>query len=66
MLTARRTSPASWHGVWVRNLPSGRPVLEYSDSLRKYLEERRITASHVSISDEKGVAMATVILECEK
>jgi holo-[acyl-carrier protein] synthase len=57
-------APANWHGVWVRNLPSGKPVLEYSDALKKLLSERKITSSHVSLTDERGVAMATVILEC--
>jgi len=27
-------APANWHGVWVRNLPSGKPVLEFSDALK--------------------------------
>jgi holo-[acyl-carrier protein] synthase len=59
-------APANWHGVWVRNLPSGKPVLEFSDALRKLMESRGVTATHVSLSDEKGVAFATVVLECEK
>jgi holo-[acyl-carrier protein] synthase len=58
-------APANWHGVWVRNLPSGKPVLEYSETLRKLLESRGILHSHVSLTDERGVAMATVILECQ-
>jgi len=59
-------APANWHGLWVANLRSGKPVLEFTDSLRMFLKERRITQAHVSLSDEKGVAFATVILECEK
>jgi holo-[acyl-carrier protein] synthase len=59
-------SPANWHGVWVRNLTSGKPVLEFSDALSTLLKKRGITSAHVSLSDEKGVAFATVILECEK
>ena len=58
-------SPANWHGVWVRNLASGKPVLEFSDALGALLKKRGITSAHVSLSDEKGVAFATVILECE-
>jgi holo-[acyl-carrier protein] synthase len=57
-------APANWHGVWVRNLPSGQPVLEYSEALRRLLEGRKIIHSHLSLTDERGVAMATVILEC--
>jgi holo-[acyl-carrier protein] synthase len=59
-------SPANWHGVWVRNLESGKPVLEFSDALKKFMSEKGVTAAHISLSDEKGVAFATVILECEK
>jgi holo-[acyl-carrier protein] synthase len=59
-------SPANWHGVWVRNLASGKPVLEYSDALTALLKKRGITSAHLSLSDERGVAFATVILECEK
>ena len=59
-------SPANWHGVWVRNLVSGKPVLEFSDALQKLLKSKGVTSAHVSLSDEKGVAFATVILECEK
>jgi holo-[acyl-carrier protein] synthase len=56
-------APANWHGVWVRNLPSGKPVLEFSDPLRSLLTQRGIANSHLSLTDERGVAMATVILE---
>jgi holo-[acyl-carrier protein] synthase len=59
-------SPANWHGVWVTNLASGKPVLEFSAPLKKLLKSRGVTQAHVSLSDEKGVAFATVILECEK
>jgi len=58
-------SPANWHGVWVKNLASGKPVLEFSEALRKFMEGKGVTSAHVSLSDEKGVAFATVILECE-
>jgi holo-[acyl-carrier protein] synthase len=57
-------SPANWHGVWVRNLASGKPVLEYSDALQKMLDKEGIKSAHLSLSDERGVAFATVILEC--
>ena len=57
-------APANWHGVWVRNLPSGKPVLEFSEALKQLLSQRGISSSHVSLTDERGVAMATVILEC--
>jgi holo-[acyl-carrier protein] synthase len=59
-------APANWHGVWVANLSSGKPVLEFSEPLKKLLKKEGVTQAHLSLSDEKGVAFATVILECEK
>ena len=59
-------APANWHGVWVSNLRSGKPVLEFSDPLQDLLGKRGVTHAHVSLSDERGVAFATVILECVK
>jgi holo-[acyl-carrier protein] synthase len=57
-------APANWHGVWVVNLKSGKPQLEFSDALKKLLERRDIRRSHLSLTDEKDIAAATVILEC--
>lgn len=59
-------APANWHGVWVRNLPSGKPVLEFSEPLKRFMDSKGVTSAHVSLSDERGVAFATVVLECEK
>ncbi len=59
-------APANWHGVWVKNLPSGQPILQFTKELNDLLRKRKILYSHVSLSDERGVAFATVILECEK
>jgi phosphopantetheinyl transferase (holo-ACP synthase) len=41
-------------------------VLKFSDALAKLLKGRGVTETHLSLSDEKGIAFATVILECEK
>ena len=59
-------APANWHGVWVKNLPSGKPVLEFSGPLQDLLQQRKILNHHLSLADERGMAVATVILECEK
>ena len=59
-------APANWHGLWVINLPSGQPELRFTPALQRLLEEEGVARAHVSLSDEKGVAFATVILECEK
>lgn len=51
----------SFQDLAVLNHPDGRPLLEYSESLQKWLAERQAQA-HVSVSDEKHYAVATVIL----
>jgi len=58
-------APANWHGVWVVNLKSGKPQLEFSDELQELLQQRQIRRSHLSLTDEREIAAATVILECE-
>ena len=59
-------APANWHGVWVVNQRSGKPELQFSEALKELLSTRAISRAHVSLADERGVAVATVILECEK
>jgi holo-[acyl-carrier protein] synthase len=59
-------APANWHGVWVANLPSGKPELQFSEPLKQLLTRRGISNSHLSLADERGMAVATVILECAK
>jgi holo-[acyl-carrier protein] synthase len=59
-------APANWHGVWVKNLPSGKPVLEFSESLKALMDKWQISNTHLSLADERGMAVASVILECEK
>jgi len=59
-------APANWHGMWVANLPSGKPEMQFTEPLKKLLSQRGISRTHVSLSDERGVAVATVILECER
>ena len=57
-------APANWHGVWVNNLPSGKPELSYTPRLAALLESRGIGRAHLTLTDERGMAAATVILEC--
>ena len=59
-------APANWHGVWVVNLKSGKPQLEFSRELQELLRQRRIHRSHLSLTDEREIASATVLLECDE
>jgi holo-[acyl-carrier protein] synthase len=58
-------APANWHGVWVINHRSGKPQLEFSVALAALLHSRGILRSHLTLTDERGMAAATVILECD-
>ena len=58
-------APANWHGVWVVNLRSGKPELQFTPALKDLLEQRRIRRAHLSLTDERAHAAATVILECD-
>ncbi|MEO8716697.1 MAG: holo-ACP synthase [Burkholderiales bacterium] len=58
-------APANWHGVWVSNLRSGKPQLEFSAPLAALLEARGIRRTHLTLTDERDLAAATVILECD-
>jgi len=58
-------APANWHGVWVTNLRSGKPQLEFTPALKDLLQQRRIRRAHLSLTDERALASATVILECD-
>jgi holo-[acyl-carrier protein] synthase len=58
-------APANWHGVWVSNQRSGKPLLEYSPALAALLDKRGVKRAHVTLSDERDLAAATVILECD-
>ena len=55
--------PVNWQNVSVANLPSGKPCLRFSDALAGLLATRRIREVHVSLTDEREVAAAFVILE---
>ena len=56
-------APANWHGVWVVNLKSGKPELHFSEKLKTFLDGKQITQAHLSLTDERDMACATVILE---
>lgn len=55
-----------WHQVEVGNQESGAPFLTFNGAFAKLCEEKGVTGSHVSISDEQHYATATVILESSK
>jgi len=58
-------APALWHSLWISNQDTGQPRLEFSGSLASLLAARGIRRSHLSLSDERSLASAMVILECD-
>jgi holo-[acyl-carrier protein] synthase len=55
--------PVNWHNVSVENARGGRPALKFSEPLEALLGRRGVIATHLSLTDETGMASAFVILE---
>lgn len=58
-------APVDWHGVWVSHHDLGQPRLEFSSAVAALLKAEGIHRTHLSLSDERSLASATVILECD-
>jgi holo-[acyl-carrier protein] synthase len=56
-------APVSWHHMGVANAPSGKPYFVMSDPLKRLVETRGVRNIHLSLTDERGMASAVVILE---
>lgn len=53
----------SFQDITITHDPHGRPLFEWSATAENLAHEFGITASHISISDEREYALAYVILE---
>jgi len=49
----------------VINLKSGKPQLEFSAAVSALMQQRGIRRCHLTLTDERSMAGATVILECD-
>jgi holo-[acyl-carrier protein] synthase len=56
-------APFRWHSVSVGRDGRGKPGLVPSPDMARHLAELGVTASHLSLTDDAGVAMAFVVLE---
>lgn len=56
-------APATFQNIGVAHDDLGKPVFEIALELQVFLELRGIRACHLSISDEKALAVAFVVLE---
>ncbi len=56
-------APASWHNIRVTHDALGKPMLDFGLELAAFMDFHAIRSHHLSISDEKEMAAAFVILE---
>ena len=55
--------PVSLRRIGVTHDGLGKPVLQFDETLRTYLAQLGINGHHVSISDERDMVIAFVVLE---
>jgi holo-[acyl-carrier protein] synthase len=56
-------APFRWHSVSVGRDGRGKPGLVPSPEMARHLSDMGVRASHLSLTDDAGVAMAFVVLE---
>lgn len=56
-------APATFQNIAVSHDDLGKPILLLADELQNFLQTKNITQTHISISDEKNLAAAFVVLE---
>ena len=57
-------APILLPGISVINDSLGKPEFTFNEEINNWLMEKKILSCHLSISDEKNLASAFVILEC--
>lgn len=62
--TGLRT-PATFQNIAVSHDDLGKPILILATELQLFLQTKNISHTHISISDEKNLAAAFVVLEIE-
>ncbi|MGB2832919.1 MAG: holo-ACP synthase [Methylotenera sp.] len=60
--TGLRT-PATFENIAVSHDELGKPILILADELLAFMQTKNINQTHISISDEKNLAAAFVVLE---
>jgi len=57
-------APATFQNIAVKHDELGKPLLELAPELQDFLHSKNIVKMHISISDERNLAAAFVVLEC--
>ena len=55
--------PFTWKSIGVGRDAKGKPLVVPSAEMAKHLKKLGVTSSHVSLTDDAGVAVAFVVLE---
>jgi holo-[acyl-carrier protein] synthase len=55
--------PATFQNIAVAHDDLGKPILVLASELQDFLQSKHITQMHISISDERNLAAAFVVLE---
>ena len=56
-------TPATFQNIGVTHDDLGKPILILAPELQQLLDQKNISQQHLSISDEKALAVAFVVLE---
>lgn len=56
-------APVKWSAISVEHDPLGRPSFAFAPFLRAWLHRQGIDRTHLSISDERDIACAFVVIE---
>jgi holo-[acyl-carrier protein] synthase len=56
-------APATFQNIAVSHDDLGKPILILAAELQAFMQAKNITQTHISISDEKNLAAAFVVLE---
>ena len=56
-------APLKWHAITVGHDAHGQPLLTFSPMVRAWLHRRGVAESHLSITDERELACAFVVIE---
>ena len=59
-------APATFQNIAVGHNDLGKPMLILAAELQAFLDAKNITQTHISISDEKNLAVAFVVLEASE
>lgn len=57
-------APATFQNIAISHDDLGKPILVLAKPLQSFVKKKKIVSMHISISDEKNLAAAFVVLEC--